>query len=262
MPTQAPRFRHPGQENLKAWSKPKPVWKSTNEGERLRGRAGVAFRKKIREEEPLCRACLEAGVSKLTVEIDHIVALANGGTNDRSNMQGLCKECHEAKSASERGVLHDGNWRHRTRPVGLRPSRIPVVLVCGAPGSGKSTYVRNNSGPNDLKIDLDEIRCRLAGKAIHQAGPEWTTQALDERNRILASLADDHRHQRAWFIVGSPTIEEQYWWSAQLGAERIEVMQTSKDECIRRIWADASRAGVQQQMVKWVERWFDLAGGQ
>lgn len=69
---------------------------------RLRGRAGMRERQRVREEEPLCRICLDEGRTAATTEVDHKLPLSEGGTNDRSNMQGLCKPCHDAKSAAER----------------------------------------------------------------------------------------------------------------------------------------------------------------
>ena len=35
------------------------------------------------------------------MEIDHILALSSGGDNSVSNLQALCKKCHEEKSAKE-----------------------------------------------------------------------------------------------------------------------------------------------------------------
>jgi hypothetical protein len=34
-------------------------------------------------------------------DIDHIRALSNGGTNEKSNLQPLCKACHMVKTSSE-----------------------------------------------------------------------------------------------------------------------------------------------------------------
>jgi 5-methylcytosine-specific restriction protein A len=53
-------------------------------------------------EEPLCRACLDKGLEVATDVVDHIVPLAWGGSDARSNKQGLCDPCHDAKSAEER----------------------------------------------------------------------------------------------------------------------------------------------------------------
>ena len=43
-----------------------------------------------------CRSC---GKTKLDTElnIDHIVALARGGSNDISNLQTLCRDCNQQK---------------------------------------------------------------------------------------------------------------------------------------------------------------------
>lgn len=68
---------------------------------RIRGRAGVKLRQQVRSEEPMCRLCLARNLTRATDEIDHIKPLSAGGSNDRSNLQGLCKPCHEEKSARE-----------------------------------------------------------------------------------------------------------------------------------------------------------------
>lgn len=71
---------------------------------RLRGRAGVKQRDQVKSEEPFCRLCLLQGKQVATDEVDHIKPLSAGGTNARSNLQGLCQPHHDAKSKAERGA--------------------------------------------------------------------------------------------------------------------------------------------------------------
>jgi 5-methylcytosine-specific restriction protein A len=142
------------------------------------------------------------------------------------------------------------------RPVGLPRSRIPVILVCGAPGSGKTTYVREHASARDLVIDLDVIRANLSGLGIHAEASAWTSRALQERNRILASLANDRRHERCWFILGGAKRIDRDHWSNMLGAVEVRVMDTPLAEIERRIWSDPTRDGRQRLMVAWARRWF------
>ena len=92
MPWQAPRF---GRQAAKreAWARPK-----RQIDHRLRGRPGMRLRALVKDEEPYCRHCLAKGLRVATDEVDHIIELADGGTNDRANMQGLCEPCHRTKS--------------------------------------------------------------------------------------------------------------------------------------------------------------------
>lgn len=69
--------------------------------ERGYGRAHDRMRERVLREEPLCRLCDAAGLVTATTTADHIVPLAEGGTGDRSNYQGLCDDCHRAKTARE-----------------------------------------------------------------------------------------------------------------------------------------------------------------
>lgn len=46
---------------------------------------------------------------------------------------------------------------------------MEVIIVCGAPASGKTTYVKNNMTIGDLVIDLDAIRCAIGFVEIGRA---------------------------------------------------------------------------------------------
>jgi 5-methylcytosine-specific restriction protein A len=73
---------------------------------RKRGRAGQRERQQVLDEEPFCRRCLKAGKHVASDVVDHIRPLSRGGSDERSNKQGLCRPCHDAKSAAERAEDH------------------------------------------------------------------------------------------------------------------------------------------------------------
>lgn len=66
---------------------------------RVRGRKLQERRSLWFAIHPLCVACEAAGRIKAAEQLDHIQALTNGGKDDETNLQGLCKECHKAKTA-------------------------------------------------------------------------------------------------------------------------------------------------------------------
>jgi 5-methylcytosine-specific restriction protein A len=69
-----------------------------NKTKRLRGRTGMLQRKRRLAAEPLCRDCLEAGITRKSEEVDHIIALADGGSDADENIRCLCSNCHAART--------------------------------------------------------------------------------------------------------------------------------------------------------------------
>ena len=59
------------------------------------------LRARVAAEEPYCRLCLAAGRRTPTEHIDHIKPKAAGGTDDRDNLRGLCRTCHNRRTATE-----------------------------------------------------------------------------------------------------------------------------------------------------------------
>jgi len=48
----------------------------------------------------LCRHC-KGPLAVQPFEVDHRIALALGGTNDRKNLEAICVPCHKAKTARD-----------------------------------------------------------------------------------------------------------------------------------------------------------------
>ena len=46
-----------------------------------------------------CQSCNKIDLTAKNLQVDHIIALAQGGTNDMSNLQTLCAKCNREKSA-------------------------------------------------------------------------------------------------------------------------------------------------------------------
>lgn len=75
-----------------------------------------AIRAQILQRDPICRCqtCKwhSSPCTKNSVEADHIIEVADGGTNDPSNGQGMCKSCHAQKTSKHANATR---WRNTAR---------------------------------------------------------------------------------------------------------------------------------------------------
>lgn len=80
-----------------------------------RGRGGRPWRRLrdyiLQRDQHLCQPCKAQGRYSEATQVDHIVPQAEGGTDDRVNLQSICTPCHEAKTLEE---SKRGAARHQT----------------------------------------------------------------------------------------------------------------------------------------------------
>ncbi len=68
---------------------------------RVRGRQLQRNRARLFSDEPLCRTCRAGGRVTVATIRDHIVPLAEGGTDADDNVQPLCQDCSDIKTRAE-----------------------------------------------------------------------------------------------------------------------------------------------------------------
>jgi 5-methylcytosine-specific restriction protein A len=64
-----------------------------------KGRYGGAWqeiRRRVLKESPMCEMC-----GRPATDVDHRIAVADGGTDDRSNLRSFCRSCHKAHKAEQ-----------------------------------------------------------------------------------------------------------------------------------------------------------------
>lgn len=76
-----------------------------------------------------------------------------------------------------------------------------VYVVHGPPLSGKSTYVQEHKGPNDLVFDFGLIMSALSGLPVHQHNENLIGYVLDIRDLIINRLRHEDKLDAAWIIV-------------------------------------------------------------
>lgn len=137
--------------------------------------------------------CAKRGCKAPATCTDHIIPHRGGGVLfwDMDNWQPLCTSCHARKSRLEKRGPH--------------PPCV-ITLVCGPPGSGKSTYVRAHKKHDDLVLDMDylyqgltmglPLRDKPGGIYPFVEAAWWA--ALDK-------LSQFHRVAQVWIVMGGAT---------------------------------------------------------
>lgn len=77
--------------------------KYDNNDKRIRGRALQARRLRVWSAFPYCAACGILTTYPEGFNLDHTVALVNGGPDTDDNTQVLCIPCHDKKSMQDMG---------------------------------------------------------------------------------------------------------------------------------------------------------------
>jgi 5-methylcytosine-specific restriction protein A len=248
-----------------------PYATTTQVTTRIRGRAGQRMRHDFLRDNPICAGpdseCQRHGRVTVAAIRDHRIPLAEGGADDVANSQALCEQCHDLKSEREamRGVYRSFDPRRKVSretaerewPEDIAPSRIPVTMVCGPPGAGKSTYVRQHATADDLIIDLDRIIAAIAGVPEHHTTDRrWLPLALEARNDLLRSLSSDTTHKAAWFIVSVPDPAQRDTWARRLGAQ-VVVLAPPMEVCVAQLMTDHTRtAECAAQGVDACRKWY------
>ena len=189
-----------------------------NKVERVRGRKAVEARKRFLYNEPLCRQCSTKGRTTLATQVDHIIALVNGGSDGDNNKQPLCDECHKVKTAADMGYRRRvsigldgwpitrpafGSLDSLANPAGLMPSAAPLTILFGPPAAGKSTLAKEIAAKTGAVVfDLDNYFKR---------GARTLADAMRMRNVDLISLATKTEGEYV-LLVGAAAATERAWW--------------------------------------------------
>lgn len=186
---------------------------------------------------------------------DHVVELRDSGHPfDLGNGQCLCAVHHEKKTFKARQLRTETWSGSYTQPRLPRPN-CRVMLVCGPPAAGKSTYVRDNAGLDDIVIDLDVV---ARDHGYGRVRPDHALHALlRDRNNRLARLAKEPIQRTAWVILGAPTRKLRRWWCEALGVrpEDLVLLLPPRAELHRRVMNDPDRKQVIDAHLLWIDKW-------
>lgn len=135
---------------------------------------------------------------------------------------------------------------------------MAVYVVCGPPGSGKTTYVTGRKRTGDLVVDLDALFAALSGEAWYDKSSNLLPVVLDVRDWIVENIPSWNKAGRfynAWAITSNP--ETRHRLARKLGAKEVVVIETSYHECLARIGNDERRRKYLDHWTPLVQKWWD-----
>lgn len=117
-------------------------------GERKNISAAIRF-KVLKRDKFTCQYCGRSGIE---LEIDHIVPVSKGGTNDIGNLITACKECNRGKS--DTSVLPEGYMLVRES----KSRRVQLLIRPSIYEGIKEIAKKKGKSINDYVNDLFEFQ--------------------------------------------------------------------------------------------------------
>lgn len=186
----------------------------------------------------VCAHCGKPIVKKYDCIGHHKIELTDANVNDYNislnddNIELIHFKCHNK--------VHE-RWGHE------KPQQ--VYIVYGSPCSGKSTWVHDVMGKDDIVVDMDKIwECISSCDKYHKPN-RLKQNVFDIRNTLINQIKMRMgRWKNAYIIGGYPLAMERKRLSEQVGGELIFI-DTPKEVCLERAHND--------EWKKFIEDWFD-----
>jgi 5-methylcytosine-specific restriction protein A len=182
------------------------------------------------QEHPLCECedCKRIGRLTTATVVHHIVP-HKGNYNlfwNQDNWQAMSKKCHDKHTYKE---IRQGTKKGKLS--------VEVILVAGSPLAGKTTYVKQHKGKDDLVFDYDSLLAALTGEELYYR-PAWSTDIiLDIRETVMKYIEKRTALRKAWIIATAPTVQQRQYFKDRLNAKVI-VINPGKQVCLQRLQQD------------------------
>lgn len=135
-----------------------------------------------------------------------------------------------------------------------------VVIVCGAPGSGKTTYVKNLLKEKDIVWDMDYIRRALCMQDDnrHEMPISTLNAALYLRAAFMTYIKMYWVRYDHVYVITSAAPDAARKLARECGGELV-LMSASLDDCIKNIMKDQTRKNTGKQ-IDLAKEWYRVKG--
>jgi hypothetical protein len=130
-----------------------------------------------------------------------------------------------------------------------------VNIICGSPGSGKTTYMRKRYDDGDLVVDVAWLFSALTG----QHGPIKDSRLVPYTLAMRDTLYDmliKNNDVNAWVMAGAPKAEDRQALADKFGVE-VKLINKTRKQCLEQVMKDDERKADQKFYIWLVNDWFD-----
>ena len=130
-----------------------------------------------------------------------------------------------------------------------------IILVYGAPCSGKTTYVKKRISSDDMVYDYDELTKALTYSDKHSILIGKTHQyVLDIRTLILKQAKQD-KELKTVYVISTYLTDKLKKLLESLNPTYVE-MDTTREECLKLLAKDDTRVE-KEEWAKRINDWYD-----
>lgn len=130
-----------------------------------------------------------------------------------------------------------------------------VTIVCGAPGSGKTTYAKSQMQEGDLIVDHDLLYQALSGLEYYNKPIELFPYVWAAWDTVIEELISRQDIYRAWVVACLPNGDDRETLAYRLNAKVI-LIESLEFACINRIEKDSRRNKQARYWEKIIHKWF------
>lgn len=131
-----------------------------------------------------------------------------------------------------------------------------VYIVYGSPCSGKTKFVEDNAGDNDIILEVDRLYQAITKAEVHGLPQAVKSNVFKLRDTMLDMIAMRYgAWENAYIIGGYPLLTERERLADRVNADKIIFIDTPKEVCLLRLEADPNG----RDRDKWrgyIEEWF------
>jgi shikimate kinase len=191
----------------------------------------------------VCARCNKVYADKSKFIVHHIVPLQPGDYTkpelslNMANLEVLCMDCHNKE--------HD-RFANEKR----------VVIVYGAPFSGKSTFVKENMQYGDMVVDMDQLYRAVSGRDLYDKPNGLRFNVFRMHDALIDMIRTRYGYwHTAWIIGGYANVFDRERLIKELKADSVYV-EATLEECLDRLSrCNDHRRDKQKDWERYIREW-------